>query len=384
MQTTPFPDLAELTLVTHRDRQLDAYQSQPITLVPERPAPSTPFTRPANAYVAGVMCRLLCHGQSGNIDHYHSLRDGPASNHHPLDTVRLSNVLVVKTSEIRHLTTVDPNSGTPLLASESPIRGTVSNRAYEQTKRTIQHPKAPPEYPGVVYTYLLSNENNSNFNQGAPIAVTGIPVTIDSDRNELPAFMSLVEALYETDSEFVPVRTSRSDHLGPNTPSLTTVDHITYEIKPADEQPPQGDRWCMEFAKRLIISFRFRGTQKFHQVDASVLMTRQPWGDHKTYVVPGRLAVNQVADYINRGYWTENDETYSSWDELKYQHGLFQDNNLRLVTALMDSPEEAMARKLQSVIDEFHTDTPWPATPVTVTRGDGLITITTQPRPSNT
>ena len=369
VDTRPFPNLAYASVTKYEDDNQRYYSSRNLSLDPERPSENPRPLRSGNTFIAGVMCFTPRKPDQTHV--YHSAEPGPNQNWERALKIELSPIWTITADEIDALTQDEFDSfGTETPPTLEPV---LRERAQAQIDRTLASPRLPRPHPGPIFQYFLSDNPNAPFEKGAPIFVNGTSIVIDSQSNDhtTSETVSAVEALYRSDSQFVPVR------LYPHQQEEThqRLSDFSFTHTPAEPSP---EAWCMTPAQDITLEFQLDGEDKVRTAPASFSLEGECAFDMDVRFVPGQITPQDLTQYMLRAYW--DDEHYPSWDDVKEGLERAYQEYHDLAEAAIQDPLPTFTSQIQRLADSFYTEIPRPGQPTTVTSRDGLITVTANPK----
>lgn len=373
VKRNPFPDLATLRTTTYNDRQADSWTQRNLNLEPQAERLDRPVQFLKNCLAAGVFWYIQG-TPSVSLQHYSKV-PSTSKNHQPLMLMEFSPTHVLTPKEVQQLSQPALDS-LPSIPANSPILRAVTERAHTQIANTLAHPKRPDIYRGPVHRYVIQAAGNICFAEGAPIAVSGVPVSVNNLDLDNPEAMTLVEALYDADSTFVPADNGPGS--GQDSPKPIDLEDALFEITKQDP-PPGEEPWSMGYAKEIRITFHTHASPEPHTVLANVYTGGENQYDKQTLVVPGTTSAEDLANRMTRAYYVEKAFTANDYDDLKDERQQIDHDCATLARALLEDRTEAFRKTLQDLANSYHTDIPRPNIPVTVTSRDGSITITANP-----
>ena len=376
VDTRPFPDLAHASVTRYEDDNQRYYSSQQLDLNPEGPSETLKPYRTGNTFIAGVMCFL--HRKPDQSHVYHSAVPGPNLNWKRAVKVELSPIWTITDQEAANLTQEQFDSfGTNTPPGLEPV---LRERAQAQIGRTLASPALPAPHPGPLFKYFLSGNSSAPFENGAPIIVNGTPIVLDPDSTgkDNSETVSAAEALYRSDSHFVPVQPEHDQQKQPRQ-SVRSVADFSFTHTQAEPSP---EPWCMNPVDDITLEFQLDDEEDVRTAPAPFWLTGDCSFDKTVHFVPSQIASHELAQCMLRAYW--DDEHFLSWDDLK--EGL--DNAYQeyhdLAQAAIEDPAPVFTEQIQRLADRFYTEIPRPGQPVTVTSRDGLITVTSNPKAQTT
>ena len=336
-----------------------------------------------NTIAGGVLIRLgeasilRMWDDSRPVRRYLSQLPGTAEHHGLLQVVELRTMMEIRADELHHLYQTPHGIA---LVERREIREAVNRRVRELEDRTISVPGMPAPYRGPVHlAALVPEEGDHSMVTPAPIRVMGTPAVLETgifqgpDSHRGGEFVTVAQALYDGDSELVPVDANRCPG----------------EYEGAEETAAEPVRiTSAEFA------FRPENPERVSMVE-SITMTVQTQ-DGRTVTAPARFHLSggwstrpsvravrgvveegEVLEAMKRAFW--RDLEWNQPGEMEEERRRFEERMERLASHLFGDPRGAMEQELRNATDRFHTDLPRPPEPVTVTSRDGRITITMNP-----
>ena len=362
VKTTPFPDLANVTVTSFQQHTTKYPDAKQIALG------DSSQLRQRDALIAGVLYNTFPFTEPQT---YFTPGESKFAHWQPALRVTVTPVAVVTPEEYMSLTQTELQL---LLENNEilPLTGTVAHRGREQIQRTISHPNAPPEYTGRIHNYTLSHpdglKNSPPFNTGEPIIVHRTPVGISGEGLSNPEYISVAEALYTTDQELVPVSQE-------NNPEHT----VTYIELVTDISSPPDARSCLQPTRSITISISLDKHPAQHRIPARLWMNCDEDTDEleNIFHIPGALDKDYLANCLVRAYWTDRN-CHDRFEEEEQLADLVFEMNC-LAKAAAGQPEQAYQELLQDHLDRFSTYVPGPETECTATSPDGTITMTYRP-----
>ena len=359
MARTPFPDLAQMTLTSYRDHSQDHPETRVVQL-----EDGYRYYHHQNLFVAGVLFTM---NRLPNPTTYYT--PGPSAFTHwqPAFKVTVTPISNVTTEEFHKLTSTELT----LLIERNrilPLVQELSNREEDQVRRTIRHPNAPMRYTGEIYHYAAGHyyEASEQFKRGEPIIVHRKPVAIAPNGLSNAEYISIAEALYTNEQEFVPV--------GAQDQPFEVLTEIEVQRQPSN---PNNNAY-LQAVDSIRVSTGINKKAPRNTVAASMWLTNDEEDSREIgyiFHVPGKLDRHYLAECLMRAYWNDDPE-----DDI--DHTGFAANMAGLARAATGEPVEAYRDQLQQLVDNFNTKAPKPRQPTTVTSADGTITITYRPRNS--
>lgn len=365
----PPPHLAQVFITQFTGEEQRAHSFRKYNL--EDPADTGYKDSPlGNAVAGGVICLLWELREEGKKS-YRSELPGPFQHRRPLMNVDVKPIHILENDEMEAITSEGQTTSKGRLV-DTPNKATarlgILERANTQVERTMAHRNIPPVYDGPVFRYLLTGDGpGTHFENGAPIAVHGTPVTMYDAEASNAAKVAAAEALYRSDHALVPVQG------GPEMEGSKSILEFSFEHTPLDKQEAA---WCMEKVQDITLVVRVEGEEK-QRVQADFAMDGDSDYEKHVMFVPGRITQEELSDCMVRGYWNESD--CASWDELKYEVENMQNEFLDLTLAAMKDPEAAFRKQLQRAADSFTSDIPRPEREITVTSRNGEVVMTVRP-----
>ena len=362
LKTTPFPDLAALSLTTfdppytdEKEVRLD-YDSM------------DPQTIQYNAYAGGVLSRIQIPGTDPFI--YHSPDpDGPHGAWQKAILVKAYPVHRIETDELNQLKE-GRHGGTLFIPIDHEMSRTLTKRAEQQFQRSILHPKAPPRHQGDIHRYFLSERNASPFDTNIPIIVHGTPVLLNLKDQDTESHTSLAAALYRNGGDLVPVRDQPD-----NQPPLPNVTH--YQLDVQEEDGPKGPAWQLEAVKEIIIQLE---TDQLgaRRIQADYDIAGPSFFNTQVKFLRHRADRDELAQALVVAYW--DDEHYPDWDCMK--EGLNQRERQvnNMIEAAFGDPDKAFTDELAKLANSFHHTLPAPDHPLSAESHDKRILVTYTPR----
>ena len=273
--TTPFPDLASVTVTTHQHHSTHLADTQ--TLMIEE---GYSHYHRQNFFIAGI---LFSTSLPGTPHTYLTPGRNRYTHWQPAHQVTLTPISVVTAEDLSSLTDVELQ----LLTQRNnilPFTQTLATRDANQVARTMKHHKAPKEYKGTTYRYALAHpdgdQNADPFSTGELIIVHRTPVAISPKDLNNPEFISLAEALYTTEQEFVPV----SQDAQPN--------HVITDIV-LEQNPPRPARpvTVLQPVESITLNLGFNRNPPSHTVHPQFWMTFDEDFDNidHVFIAPGPL-----------------------------------------------------------------------------------------------
>ena len=365
----PPPDLAEVFTTQFTGEEQRAHSFRKYNL--EDPTDTRQKDSPlGNAVAGGVICLLWDLREEGKKS-YHSELPGPFQHRRALMKVEVRPIYILDNEEMDAITgdgqhtTKERPADTP--AKTKAKRG-ILEKAEAQVERTMAHRNIPPVYDGPIFRYLLTGDGpGTYFENGAPMAVHGTPVTMYDPEGSNAAKVAAAETLYRSDHALVPIQG------GPETEGSKPILEFRFEHTPLENQEAA---WCMEKVQDITLVVRVEDGED-QRVQADFAMDGNSEYEKHVMFVPGRITQEELSDCMVRGYWDE--ENCASWDEVKYEMENMQNEFLDLTLAAMKDPEAAFRKQLQKAADSFTSDIPTPDQPITVTSRNGQIVMTASP-----
>ena len=377
METKPEPELAEVVTLRPSGRDMSGDSERKLEL-------GEPERNPAfNALIGGVWNTIRQDRRDGDnnpCNHtYFSLMPGDAQHHQLLATVRLKLHLEVRTEEISMLR----RSGSVWeFTAEPELQKRMEQRLEEMLERTLRHPAMPPRYEGRVHTSPLVGHTGSDQHiTEAPIAVTGTPVIIDQDGREGPensgktlsngGFISIVEALYQSDSKLVPVSedrwagTTTMEGAGDEAVIITGAEPIMAH---------QGSEHPDGITLRLQVEDWEENPNEEVLVPARFWITGDPGASMKVSVVPGSMTSEELGGIMLRALWDE--EQYDSSEHAEQAREEMEEKLHNLAQHHLEGGNQAVLQELQWAADRFDSMVPLPPDQrLSATSHDGRITV---------
>ena len=359
--TFPFPNVAQLQVTTYLSEDGQAYKR-------EYPDFSDAPTVPGNACIAGVVCTMWLPNEHHLSYTYYSPTDRGNDYWRLAKKITATPVFFIDSDEIAHLSEKH-NSIT--LDKDSPITQTVQQRAERQLRQTLTHANLPPKHHGHTGHYVLGTNCLTPYDESAPITITGTPVFFNEQLDN-GVVVSAAETLYKHNQPYVPIH----QPFPPEQDNPAPVTKAVFITTPEAPEPT----WAMSKADDITLRLSVRSAEDQPQTTVDVpagfsITTR--YNDIQVTYVPGRTTQEDLADAMVRSHW--NNDEYSSWDDLKEALNAVETRMYRLVKASMEGPAEMFHEHLQNYADDFHSETPNPPHPVSVTSRTGNLTVTYNP-----
>ena len=182
---------------------------------------------------------------------------------------------------------------------QSPLAKLMAERDLEQVKRTLAHPEMPPVHKGPVYAHLsaLPGYSEDGLGRGGPIIIQeGDPVVFHEGFNYEPETLAVAEALYRTDTGFVPVSPDRADV--PESPRV--IRSFDFQTTPPDtSKQPQMLRAVQE----INLTFQVEGEKETHRIPAPFHILIDSENNPKANYVPQENQPEELAALMVRAQW---------------------------------------------------------------------------------
>ena len=344
-----------------------------------QPLPMGPLIQSGlhNAIAGGVLIRIQTgrspsgHGQKWRTSRYVSLMEGQTRHRSMLQIVELQTLMEIHSSELGQLH--QGRHGIEIPRGFA-LDHEVWLRIRRTEERTISIAEMPPLYQGKVHrAALVSDEGDSSYIKPAPIAVSGTPVVITSGFQTGGEFVSITQALYDADTELVPVSGSEDpeNYIRTEKTSGEPEEIVSAKFTFIPEEP---DRLAMVDSITLSVQTRSGRTlevpARFHLSGG--------WSNRiSARAVRGATTQDEMLEAMMRAFWLCQDwESNQDEDERRDQFTQEMEN---LVSHLFGRSQQATRHELERIITRLSTDLPRPQEPVSITSRDGAITITMNP-----
>ena len=370
LETSPAPTLAEVMVLQPSGRDTSGDIERRLDLgEPER---HIGF----NALIGGVWGTIQQGNSTEESSAYFSPMPGESRHHRLLAVVRLNPHLEVQADEIEML----KQAGSFWEFRMKPeLRQRTERRMEEMLERTMLHPEMPARYEGRVYSCpLVGHRNSREYVSEAPVAVLGTPVTIGQESGEMSSgeFISIVEALYDSDSRLVPVNEEPEQMgpitvpgAGPETAMITAAEPVIM---------PEGAERPAEIVLKLQMEDWEEDRNGELEVPARFWITGDPGENLSVRAVPGRISPQELRDVMLRALWDE--EEYSSGDYADWAREEMEEKLHNLARHHLEEGSQAVLQELQWAADRFESMVqPLPNQQLSATSRDGRITIILNP-----
>ena len=366
LETEPALMLAETTILQPSGRDMSGDMDQRIDL--GQPQRTTTF----NAHIGGVWCTVEMGKEMRNRT-YFSVIPGKAQHHQLLATVRMKPHVNIRTDEIGMLSKTQNEWD---LKTEPELQRRIEKRLEAMVQRTMKHPEMPEPYGERVYSCpMVGHTGSRQYIAEAPLAVLGTPVVIDQDNWNITngEFISIVEALYNSDSEMVPVNEDPT-WVGTTVIPGAEVETTLITGAEATAEPEETDR-PKDITLRLKLEKEDDVTEI--QVPAQLWIQGDPEDVPEVKVTPGNMTQTELRDILLRVSWNENE--YGSAEQGEYERERMEEKLNNLAEYHLGNSRSAALKELQSAADRFEFWVPLPAESMSATSRDGRITVTLNP-----
>ena len=302
-------------------------------------------------------------------------QDSALRHHVPLQTVILSAFMEIETSEIEAWESKDSQSLT--VPKESDLEKAVMNRAQAMIKRTMDCNELPKPYEGKAYARPITGpRGGKHFTAACPIGVMGTPILLDDDwdATDNAEFTTIVENLYGTDANLVPVVAGPTNLLGgmiiPEVgDEAIRVENVTFDI--------DVDSDCETHAKKISMKVELEKDQIF-RYPCHFHIQGDCESEAEVMIVPGGINKDRLTEMLFRAFSLQ--EEWASWDEVEYQRGELNERMQSLAMHVMGETTEAVTREFQRMLERFYTVVPLPSEgKISVTSQDGRLQLTLNP-----
>ena len=358
VKTTPFPDLAHLTITRFHPPyhdpeevlfEFDSYQNTDASY---------------NAYAGGVLCYVYS-PKSNPRTYYSPSGQGAQESWQRAIKVNVHPIHRIETEELGYL--YENDQYIARISQESPLHQIVTHRDEEQIERSIIEPDAPPKHDGEVYKYFFTDMNPMPFNNEVPIIIHGTPVAIDLQDDANPARpTSLALALYQTGGDLVPVAQYLSERQTNKLPTITGC-----EVLVQKEDTPQDNQWCFEPVKDIILQLEIDqlGNRSVHaDFDLGEAGFREM---HVRYTA--RTDTGILGNAIVMAYW--NDEHFPDWDCMQHALDQREEQVNNMILAAFQDPLQAFRNDLQNLANSFEPNLPSPTQVLSERSKDGRVVV---------
>ncbi len=370
LETAPRPTLAEVSILEPTGRNMSSDMDHKIDLgEPEK-------SRAFNANIGGVWTTVNQKPQARNkaARTYFSPIPGEAQHHRLLAMVTMVTHMEIESDEIGMLK--DTGNGMGMEIEPDPeLERRIEERLEAMLHRTMCHPAMPKPYEGRAYACpLVGQYGSEQYTVEAPVAVLGTPVVIEQYNREMTngEFISIVEALYESDSKMVPVnemkRWVHSTLIPGAAEDVAVITAAAPVYKPEGAEQPTG----------ITVAMKLEDEGLELQVPARFWITGSPGDDLEVKVAPGSITQEELGDILMRVSWSESE--YSSSEQKEYEREQMEEKLHNLAGHHLGSSRAAVLQELQWAADRFDSWTPLPNEAMSATSRDGRITVTLNPR----
>ena len=374
LPTTPAPRMARVE--TLEPRGPNTADDMPVKLMLEAEDYRHLDTR-FNAIAGGICCFIGQKFQKNEMERsvYFSPSEHHGKQHHRfLRKIALRTHTEIRTEELDQL---QEDRWEMEIPSNSDLEQMVILRRQAMRDRTMKLSGMPKIHRGPVYLYVLGGKREDpEFDIPVPMAVTGTPLVVNQDKTGLQdsELVTVVEALYRSDCELVPVRDAPGSMIGAmaevpgeEAAHAERVDFVIQEEKPNSS----GD---------ITIHLILEDGQSF-DIPGEFHLTGDRESEAEQRIKPGSMTPEELRDILVRAYWDWGEQT--SWEGKKLQRQEARGRMHNLATHLCGDNETAVRNELQRILESAHTPVPRPKAPVTMTSRDGGMTITMNPGGEN-
>ena len=380
LETSPFPDQAEVGVKYFTEHEESSHRwEEPI---------NRPFVHHwHNAYVAGVLCQLEMPRDINLTTVYHTADDGGNDFWSKTKEVHVFPIVVVKDEEVEDLTANDLDI--PTLKKKYSFLIDLKHRARTQVKHTLQRESMPPKHDGPLYRYLMGNTYGvpEPFDKGIPIIVRGTPIALTGngyaeDDMEQPLAVTVTQALYRANQEYVPVGPYPStwENKDAQTPKPRAITNAAFKTSPGEVD----NGWSIRPADSITMQLTLEATPGQPETTVTIpapFLLEGDQSDVRVTYAKDASGAEELSDAMVLAYWEPGD--YRSWDNLKDNFDKANNRMYDLAKAAMQNPDDVFKEQLQRVVNEFSTELPQPKDSITVVSQDGHTTITYAPTPKD-
>ena len=287
----PFPNLSRVSIIT-ADQNIQAHARVGNHNIGDNPETD----EDVNLFAGGILSRLL--GTQAVRRNHMASTPGKYEHWNPAMMVVLSPIQVITDEEFQEMTEAEFKD----LTQENPqttLGKAMTKRDLKQIRRTLVHPDMPARHKGPVYAHLATRPGYSEdgLGRGGPIIIQkGEPVVFHEGFNYEPETLAVAEALYRTDTGFVPVSPGRADV--PESPRV--IRSFEFQVIP----PGTGNQQDMLRAVQEInLTFQVEGEPRTHQIQAPFHFLGESPDSIRVNYIPQKTQPEELAALMVRAHW---------------------------------------------------------------------------------
>ena len=296
IQRTPFPDLSRVNTVKATDNVTAFHRVEQHNHTEDEPETMETW----NLFAGGILSRNP--GSRAVSRNHMAPEPGEHKHWQPAMMVIVHPIQVIRDEEFKNMTQEEFQD----LREEKPattLGKAMAERDIEQIRRTLTHPDMPTWHDGPVYAYLITRPGyaNKGLGNGGPIIVNqGEPAVFDEALEWQPETIAAAQALYRTNTGFIPV----TPNFGRNTGEPRTIRTLEFQTVPPDPNQKPG---TIRPVGEINLSFQVQGDAKIHRAPAPLYFTGEKLDRMIVSYVPSMVTPQDLTTQIVRAYGEYNE-----------------------------------------------------------------------------